>query len=267
MPQTNRRGSLIKSRREIAGKVRRLRNERGWTQTDLAKRLQLSQNRLSEIERGSGSFTAEQFLLILRLFNVPVSDFVSEPGNRALEIQNALARLGAGHLQESAQVLPTKDLEDASDVVREALLEGSPRFITALAPVLVRHAERLSLAKLYAELEKVGHERRLPWVVENTLLALDSLASSPKPQSREWSKVRRRAEVPFKMFLDLAADRTQAQNRPSLPPDVLDATIRSRRTVEEVQRSASRPSARWQVITSIRPEDFEEALRASRVSR
>ena len=60
--------SLDKDRRRIAAKVRELRQSRNWTQAELSKRLQLSQSRLSEIERGAGSFTAEQFLLLLRLF-------------------------------------------------------------------------------------------------------------------------------------------------------------------------------------------------------
>src|SRR6266850_6548601 len=107
MPKVNHQGSLTKSRHEIADKVRELRRLRGWTQAELAKRLQLSQNRLSEIEHGDGSFTAEQFLLLLRLFNVAANDFVSDNRDRDLEIQNALARLGATQLQESAQILPS----------------------------------------------------------------------------------------------------------------------------------------------------------------
>ena len=87
MPQVNRKGSLAKSRREIADKARELRRLRGWTQAELAKRLQLSQNRLSEIESGDGSFTAEQFLLLLRLFNVAATDFVRDRRDRDLEIQ------------------------------------------------------------------------------------------------------------------------------------------------------------------------------------
>src|SRR5690606_20715571 len=117
----------------------------GWTQAELSKQLQLSQSRLSEIERGAGSFTAEQLLLLLKLFNVTASDFVSERGDQDLRIQNALARLGASHLQESVEVLPSEHLRDVHAVVREALVDGTPRIVTALAPVLVRNASRLHL--------------------------------------------------------------------------------------------------------------------------
>ena len=63
---------LQPDRLAIASKVRDLRKARRWTQAELSKRLHLSQNRLSEIERGAGSFTAEQLLVILKLFNVPL---------------------------------------------------------------------------------------------------------------------------------------------------------------------------------------------------
>ena len=62
-------------RSKIARKVKTLREEKRWTQAELSGRLGLSQSRLSEIERGQGSFTAEQFLTILKLFNVPVTHF------------------------------------------------------------------------------------------------------------------------------------------------------------------------------------------------
>ena len=43
-----------KTKEKIATKVRELRKQRRWTQAELAKRLGLSQSRLSEIERGAG---------------------------------------------------------------------------------------------------------------------------------------------------------------------------------------------------------------------
>jgi len=181
-------------------------------------------------------------------------------------IQNALARLGATQLQESAQVLLSQELEDVDDVVREALLLGFPRLVAAIAPVLAAHAERLNFSRLYAELEKVGHERRLAWVVENTLIALDIIADKAAPQANEWSKLRRRAEVPLRLFLEFVGARKEVEP-PHGPPDVLDATIRSRRTLEEVQRHASKPSTRWGIVTSLQPEDFVQALRASRAAR
>jgi transcriptional regulator with XRE-family HTH domain len=250
--------SLDKSRRQIAAKVRELRRHRRWTQADLAERLCLSQSRLSEIERGAGSFTAEQFLAVLKLFNVAPSQFADQPSDANLAIQNALARLGALHVQESIHVLPSDALEDVHDVVREALLDGAPRIITALAPVLVRNARRLNLPKLHAELANLGRAQRLAWVIDNTLDALAHLSRNAR-DAREWAKIYRRAELHLKLFLDIAD--TLLEHRP--PLDILDATIRSKRTLEEVQRDASKASQHWGMATSLQLEDFVQALEAA----
>lgn len=254
---------LDRERVAIAERVRELRNRRGLTQAALAKQLGLSQNRLSEIERGAGSFSAEQFLRILRVFNVGASEFVASGRDRGLEVQNALARLGAGQLHESTDVLVSDELQQVHDVVREALLLGEPRLVTAVAPVIVAHGARQSLSRLYADLEKLGRERRLAWVVDNTLHALETLAGQAK--GSEWSKLRRRVEVPLQLFLGFVSARHPEQAKG--PPDVLDATIRTRRTLEEVQRRASPLSVRWGIATSLQLEDFIEALKASRVAR
>lgn len=264
MPRVRRTDSLGRSRRKIATKVRELRLARNLTQRELATRLHISQNRLSEIEHGGGSFTAEQFLELLRLFNVTASDFVEDARDHSLELQNALARLGATHLQESA-IVASAALEGVHAVVRAALLDGGPRLITALAPVLANHAGTLNLLKLYAELHELGLERRLAWVVENTVAALDTLANESGSAAKGWSKLKRRAEVPFRLFVDVVAPRTEIHGWKTAP-DPLDPTIRSLRTLEEVKRSASKLSERWGVATSLQPDDFVQALRASRAA-
>jgi hypothetical protein len=48
--------------------------------------------------------------------------------------------------------------------------------------------------------------------------------------------------------------------------DILDASIRSKKTADEVREAASEPSRRWHIITSLKPEDFAQALRAARVT-
>lgn len=264
MPRVSSTDTFARSRRKIATKVRELRLARNLTQTELAKRLRISQNRLSEIEHGGGSFTAEQFLELLRLFNVTASDFVEDARDPDLELQNALVRLGATHLHESS-IVPSAVLEEVHDVVREALLNGAPRLVTALAPVLVNHADDLNLPKLYAELHELGLERRLAWVVENTVVALDALANESGSGAKGWSKLKRRAEVPFRLFVDLIAVRGETPGWKTAP-DPLDPTIRTLRTLEEVKRSASKHSERWGIATSLQPDDFVQALRASRAT-
>lgn len=125
MPQVKPKMFLAKKQRAIAAKVRALRLQRKWSQAELAKRLGLSQNRLSEIERGAGSFSAEQLLLLLALFNVSVSAFTDEVTEPDLALQNALARLGASHLHEADHVLPSEQLTEVGDVIREVLVSGA----------------------------------------------------------------------------------------------------------------------------------------------
>lgn len=264
MPKCNPTKLLDKDRREIASRVRELRRARRWTQAELAEQLQMSQSRLSDIEQGAGSFTAEQFLLLLKIFNVAVGDFISEPGAPDLRIQNALARLGAPHLHASANVLPSEQIEDVYDVVREALVEGSPRIISALAPVLTLNAHRLNLPKLYSDLERIGMEHRLAWVVENTLAAMDLFHVESGSKLREWARLDRVAEVVMQHFLNVIPPPDRGGDATPIAPQILDGTIRSSRTLREVQASASEISRRWGIITTLQPQDFLQALRAAR---
>jgi transcriptional regulator with XRE-family HTH domain len=247
-------------RARIAGVVRALRKERGWTQAELAEKLGLSQNRLSEIERGDGSFTAEQFLLILKIFNVTTARFADTP-DRAQQLQNALARLGASHLQESAAVIPAEGLADVVTAIRETLLLADPRLTTALAPVLCANVDRVSLSKLYLDLGSVGLERRLAWLCENTLAALDSDILRELP--RTWAQRVRRAIVVLGAFLDPLEHRLESQTIGSSSPDVFDPSIRSKQTLDSVQATASSISRKWGIVSALQPRDFAQAIRAA----
>jgi len=251
-------------RTSISGTVRTLRQERGWTQAELAGKLGLSQNRLSEIERGDGSFTAEQFLLILKLFNVSTSRFTGAAGGRDLQLQNALARLGASHLQESSEVAPADDLVDPIAVAREVLVGGDPRLTTALTPVLIENADHVGLGKLYLDLERIGLERRLAWVCENTSAAVDPDLLRDAPRS--WAQRVRRSVVVLDAFLESLSHSIDAQRARSLPPDTLDQSIRSKQTFAEVKAAASDISKRWGIVSALQPQDFNQALRAARAA-
>jgi hypothetical protein len=122
----------------------------------------LSQSRLSEIERGGGSFTAEQLLQVLRLFNVTIDEF-TEPRTVEDELQNALERLGAHHLREVSGGLPSARLGSVRAAVRETLLSPrDSRLVLALTPVLLANLDALSLDLLHDELAAVGFPARLP---------------------------------------------------------------------------------------------------------
>lgn len=256
---------LERTRKTIARKIRELRVGRKMTQAALARRLGLSQSRLSEIERGDGSFTAEQLLQLLKIFNVTTSHF-APPGHardagssRHAQLQRALVRLSATQLREDTDVLPTERLAVVSDVVRETLLDGAPRHLTALAPVLVNNLQDVGLRGLWADLSRAGFERRLAWLVENTLEAVRLELRGRPPRSR--MQRYKRAEVTFDMFLShvRAVSRAQGDN----PPDLLDETALSAESREEIEEASTEISKRWNVITDLRPDDFAEALRAA----
>jgi transcriptional regulator with XRE-family HTH domain len=250
---------LEKIQRSVAQSVRKLRQDHKWTQAALAQRLELSQARLSEIERGDGSFSAEQLITILSLFNVTVADLAPTRPNTADELQNSLARLGAGQLFET-EALPSERLQTASATVRETLvLAQHPRLITALAPVIVQNIDALNLHQVNQELAQVGLQRRLGWLVENVAGAI----AGYRPKAPKY----RGAAVILENFLGLAYAQLSAQLRelpddPRSGIDFLDKNIRSERTLEEVIEASSPISKRWRIATSIQPEDFATALRA-----
>ena len=250
-------------RLRIAQGVRRLRLERRWTQAELAEKLGLSQARLSEIERGGGSFTAEQLLLMLRLFNVPASHFISsrDTADPEAAVQNTLARLGAHHLHESEQVLPSERFDEVSQVAREALVIGTPRLVTALAPVLVQQIDRLSLARLDASLRNLGLDRRLPWLAENVVQAIHGQPTAQLSPALRRSY--RRAEAVLQDFVELARRRS-ASATTEIAPDVLERSARSKRTLDDLRARGSEVSRRWGIVSSLQPQDFAKALEEAR---
>jgi transcriptional regulator with XRE-family HTH domain len=248
-------GGLI-SRKRIGNVVRALRRGRARTQAELAKKLRTSQARLSQIESGGGSFSAEQLLHILKLFNITPATFADDSSDRRAQLQNALARLGAHHLQENGQILPGTGADDVITTVVEALSVGESRLTTALAPVLVENIDRVPLSKLHLELSRAGFDRRLPWLCENVVRAIDSGLKAALP--RVWANAARRTDLVMTLFLDAAAPPT---GQPAW--DVLDTGIRSKKTADDVQRTASDLSKKWRILSSLKPEDFAGALRAA----
>lgn len=246
-------------RPHIGARVRELRNGRRWTQAELAQRLDLSQARLSEIERGQGSFSAEQLLEIFRLFNVDPSYFATNDNRSSHEDQlwSAAARLGASHLVESEDVLPSQRVQQVQDLVREGLAYArSPRLLTALAAVLVARADELQLHHLEEQLARLGLAHRLSWLVENTLAAVRSLLAAAS--ERDLTLRYRRAEVVLSSWLSTPRPKTSAR-----AADVLDVDIRSpkSRALSEKQQSAI--SRQWGVVSELQPSDFARAIGAA----
>jgi hypothetical protein len=100
--------------------------------------------------------------------------------------------------------------------------------------------------------------RRLYWVIDNTIKAIQQ--ESRPSSSRQWTRDRlasRRLEVAMRFargYEELIKD----------APDLLDPSMRSERSANEIRRTSSDISKRWNIITSLQPEDFAAALRESR---
>lgn len=250
--------ALVRYRAAIAAKLKELRRGRLWTQSELARILGVSQTWLSDIERGKGSLSAEQLLLILGTFNVTADVFAPVRRASTRQIQNALARLGASHLQESSDALPTDRLREARDVLRETLIGAeSPRYISALAPVIVNQIHALNLGKLKAEFAELGFERRFAWLLESTAKSLEG--EKPKVFLGRWDTHYERAATAIHSILEPwplpAAD---------TPEDVLDSDIVTEKTIAQVREESSDVSRRWRIITRIQTGDFVDALRSVR---
>lgn len=266
------------STRAIGARLRELRERRGWSQVELARKLLLSQSRLSNIERGAQSLTAEELLETLRLFNVPVTEFAAAQPAES-QLQNALERLGARHLRESSEILPSERVAEVNDVVREVLISADPRQLTGLAPVLALHADEIDVRSLLAALAKLGFKSRLGWLVENTQAAIHREMEQPLPVY--WRATYRRAQLELNGAYIFLATRVRASSsarrgarsssphrrrEPAAGYDILDRDVRSEKTIRQLERRASDISLHWKVLTAITVDDFVEALRASRVA-
>lgn len=249
---------LDKSRREIAQRVRQLRLKSRWTQAELARVLGLSQSRLSEIERGQGSFTAEQMFAVAKLFNVPVDSLGAARGSPADELHSALASLGANHLMARDDVLPSERLRDVQLAVKETLLAADPRQLAALAPVIVREIDQLKLWPLQRQLKAEGLHNRLGWLVQSIVEALRQELARPLP--RALKQRYRRAELILDEFQAMALLPPERHVRVAKEEDVLDNDIMTLDTLKQVRDARSEIAARWQIVTRLQTEDFVRAL-------
>lgn len=255
-------------RKHIALKVRELRKRRNFTQAELAARLGVSQARLSVIEQGNGSFSAEQFLEILRIFNVPAHSFAITKRDPQGDIQNALARNGASHLMEDSDLLPSEHLDEVETLIREVLVDArNPRQIAALGPVLVKNLGQINLNGLWAKFIDYGLQARLGWTLENTAEAIRTITPSLKPQSAAIPL--RKAETTITNFLsrkgaNLVTNPAGGPHAEDL--DIIDGKALSLKTIHAIWDEASEVSRHWGIVSALKPEDFAEAIRASTVN-
>jgi transcriptional regulator with XRE-family HTH domain len=246
-------------RSTLARNLRELRRSRRWSQREVAEQIGLSQSRLSQIERGDGSFTAEQLIKLIQLFNVSIDDVLPNDQRDQYEtqLQNALARFGASHLRTNDSVPPTGELGDIQSVIRAALISGRPRLITALAPVVVQNVDDIDLQLVSLRLAESGFSRRLPWLAENILEAVrrEQVSESSRTRLRRL----RRAELLLDNYVALTGERGTSGGA----EDLLDRDVRSKKTLTMTRRALSDISKKWGITTSLQPVDFRQALAAA----
>ena len=64
--------------KNIGQKVRRIREEKQWTQEFIANKLEISQNTYSKIESGSIKLTIDRISELSKILDVPIEDMLSD---------------------------------------------------------------------------------------------------------------------------------------------------------------------------------------------
>ncbi len=245
--------------RAIGPTVRTLRVARRWTQAELAIHLGLSQSRLSQVERGQGTLSAEQLLRVMQLFHVGAEHFV-DVSEDASPVQAALARHGARQLLDDGTLIPSS-LTEPLDIVWTVLrAPESARHLAALAPVLVENIDRIAMSELVARATTAARQARLGWLLES----VHSVLVETRPVTAKDRRRVRRAQLVLSTLLESGVLKPPAE---TVPLDLLDPDIRTRQTAEQVFSTASPEARRWRIVTRIRTEDFSQALEAAREAR
>jgi len=258
---------LEKYRRYIIKGIKKLRTERRYTQAEFAKLIGLSQQQYSKIERGEGTISVEQFLLILDRFALPLSYFVKiKPKEKdpALILQNASANLGAVHLREVPGIFIPEKFQNPNEVIFE-ILENylSARLIAALAPIIVKNISRINLNAIEKKLREWNHQNRLWWVLENTLDGIRHRLDEPY-LPRENKLNYKRAATALTNHILIAKNRDNGEwYQSSKPPDIYDPNIVTEKTLENIKSQQDNTAKRWNIISAIKQVDFENALKDS----
>jgi transcriptional regulator with XRE-family HTH domain len=238
--------------------IKKIRLEREITQADLAKKLGISRPWLTEIEKGNGALSAEQFVFLLSYFNQTLDDFFpSNKGYATLHLQNALVRLGASFLKENDELMPSEKFRDMETVVFETVILGESALLLALVPVIVKNVEIARLQRIASRLQSLGLESRFWWLIEGTYLAIEKRMEGY--QSKEWSKIYRQSKWVLGQIRKLSHFFFDV-HRGNYPEDILDKTISSQKTYQEVKRLRDSLAIRWRIVTRIRETDFVNVL-------
>lgn len=239
--------------------VRRLRKERRWTLAELAGRLRLSESRLSELERGKGSFSAEHLLALFGLFHVGPEAFLPADTLRdpvVGSIQKSLSKFGAYHLLADDTFLIRSEHARPVDVICDVLVRHpSPRFLTAIPPVLVQSSNEISFSAIQDAVVRAGVPHRWAWLLDRFLGALDTIDGG----SVLWRRGSQRASVLAQSFLSQLSEPGSDATL-----DLLDRDVRSQATLRAALVRADEKDHKWRVLSRLTTEDFVAPLEALR---
>jgi Predicted transcriptional regulators len=253
-------------RRAAVKGIKKLREERRYTQAEFSKLLGLSQQQYSKIERGGGSFSAEQFLFLLDRFTLPLNYFVETKSSEQDDVavlQNALAALGASNLREVQGIFIPEKLGKPNEAIFETLaVYQSSRLIAALAPVVVKNIQRVNFAVVEKKLRESGHQNRLWWVLDNTLTGIRKRldgAFLPRDEKLRY----RHAETTLRAVLSLKSRALESSPNAAnhQREDIFDEGISTQKTLDSLRAKNDPLSNKWNILTRLTQGDFEEALK------
>lgn len=242
----------------IGAQLRKVREKNLLSQNEAALSLGISQSRLSKIERGQAKLYADELVRLVQQLNIPLELFFKElQGAEHDRLQNALAALGAKDLAESQDVLPSSRLLNATRLLSEILISApDTRQVAGLAPVVVANIRNLNLAVVWNEFRARGLERRLGWLLDNVREATVRELSENHEITLALRNTYRSASTILEDFLNFHKPHVENQ-----PEDIVEVNPYSAAALEAAKSERSETSRRWGVLSRLRPEDFQEALR------
>ena len=77
----------------LGARVRRMRQERRWSLSELARRSTIATSTLSKVENGILSLTYDRLLLVAQAFELTLSEFLADSGGPSMARSDAVARI------------------------------------------------------------------------------------------------------------------------------------------------------------------------------
>ena len=104
--------------KNIGQKVRRIREEKQWTQEFIANKLEISQNTYSKIESGSIKLTIDRISELSKILDVPIEDMLSDDTKTFHLNNNHIEKFYIENLQEENKGL-MQSLKDQVKYLQE----------------------------------------------------------------------------------------------------------------------------------------------------